>query len=982
MGRKRWWMGGSFLALFLVLVLLHVPTIQGEGEVGCLFDPNVCKSTDETCWDDAAFGKCIRLFNAIDDDTYHEIINWLHPYTQCVMQNALNSIKFQLKHDEKFCLDFKNTVNSETADFIDIENDDDDDDDTNEEISPLAVVKFSPSRGHGYGDFANEMYYPPETNDDSKNEEIFLPYIDENKKPTRHPTLNFNKNDKDNLLNDKHGYYYDDNDDDDKLIIDDKYDDELIDLTKKYQRITDDMKNLNIKKKKNDNTMFRLRREPRIENTEISIGDDLSRYIDLHNLQKEKSKNSNDNWKFGKTNNSYGEKTLFDLVKENKLRKGKGKFELLWNDDDEDEEDDNDNGRGGGDNGGYYPGYHGEGMEGDRFDSSEDLSTDTDDPGWDGLQEFFNSQGISGFKRPERLDVKKPGPLFPQNNYAFNIPTEISGDDDGDKKHDRLVKKEMIAGRDITLLSPSETYRNRVDMDYVYLQFDKPIHNWKDGEDIVKQVGKIIGFDLWDLSDVRVGNAEVTFKVNENSLNMNATDVVTHLYKLRNELEKTIHVNPIRAGIGDKIKLPAMWEIMPSNDPINQNLLGILVAAGSAAVATAAVIILFLARKYARIRAKLASLSTPDPEASKDYQELCRARMQAKQPTEKIESPRIVSLSRESESSNRSSTSSWGGEEAAALANMDISTGRIVLSYMEDHLKNKDRLDQEWAAVCAYESEPSSISIATDKTNAERNRPGSAPTYDHSRVVLNDLSNENNSDYINASTITDHDPRNPAYIATQGPLPQTSADFWQLVWEQGSVVIVMLTRLTEEGKAMCHRYWPEEGSELYHIYEVHLVSEHIWCDDYLVRSFYLKNLRTGETRTVTQFHFLSWPDNGIPSSTKALLEFRRKVNKSYRGRSCPIVVHCSDGAGRTGTYCLIDMVLNRMIKGAKEIDIAAALEHIRDQRPDMVSTKKQFEFVLVAVAEEVHAILKALPTQINDKNPPLSQTSISSNSDK
>lgn len=124
---------------------------------------------------------------------------------------------------------------------------------------------------------------------------------------------------------------------------------------------------------------------------------------------------------------------------------------------------------------------------------------------------------------------------------------------------------------------------------------------------------------------------------------------------------------------------------------------------------------------------------------------------------------------------------------------------------------------------------------------------------------------------------TDHDPRNPAYISTQGPLPQTTADFWQLVWEQGSVVIVMLTRLTEEGRAMCHRYWPEEGSELYHIYEVHLVSEHFWCDDYLVRSFYLKNLRTCETRTVTQFHFLSWPENSVPYSTKALLEFRRYV---------------------------------------------------------------------------------------------------------
>lgn len=67
---------------------------------------------------------------------------------------------------------------------------------------------------------------------------------------------------------------------------------------------------------------------------------------------------------------------------------------------------------------------------------------------------------------------------------------------------------------------------------------------------------------------------------------------------------------------------------------------------------------------------------------------------------------------------------------------------------------------------------------------------------------------------------TDHDPRNPAYIASQGPLEQTTAHFWQMIWEQGSVVMVMLTRLTENGTTMCHRYWPEEGSELYHIYEV------------------------------------------------------------------------------------------------------------------------------------------------------------------
>lgn len=96
-----------------------------------------------------------------------------------------------------------------------------------------------------------------------------------------------------------------------------------------------------------------------------------------------------------------------------------------------------------------------------------------------------------------------------------------------------------------------------------------------------------------------------------------------------------------------------------------------------------------------------------------------------------------------------------------------------------------------------------------------------------------------------------------------------------MIWEQGSVIIVMLTRLMENGVSMCTRYWPEEGSEVYKNFEVHLVSEHIWCDDYLVRSFYLKNLKSNETRTVTQFHFLSWPQNGVPATAKAILDFRR-----------------------------------------------------------------------------------------------------------
>lgn len=285
----------------------------------------------------------------------------------------------------------------------------------------------------------------------------------------------------------------------------------------------------------------------------------------------------------------------------------------------------------------------------------------------------------------------------------------------------------------------------------------------------------------------------------------------------------------------------------------------------------------------------------------------------------------------------------------------------MILAYMEDHLKNKDRLLKEWEALCSYQAEPSATSVALSDNNPKKNRcPDSVP-YDHSRVKLKAEANPSRCDYINASTIIEHDPRMPAYIATQGPLSHTISDFWQMVWENGCTVIVMMTALVEDGDKQCDRYWPDEGSSLYHIYEVNLVSEHIWCNDFLVRSFYLKNVQTQETRTLTQFHFLSWPALGIPTSTRPLLDFRRKVNKCYRGRSCPIIVHCSDGTGRTGTYILIDMVLNRMAKGVKEIDIAATLEHVRDQRPGMVRTKDQFEFALTAVAEEVNAILKALP---------------------
>ncbi|KAL3055666.1 hypothetical protein OYC64_018360 [Pagothenia borchgrevinki] len=495
------------------------------------------------------------------------------------------------------------------------------------------------------------------------------------------------------------------------------------------------------------------------------------------------------------------------------------------------------------------------------------------------------------------------------------------------------------------------------------LQTDEGLHLME----ILAHMAKI---QMTDFAELSVVGPAVTFKVSPNRQNVSTTDVANVAFERQEDLEKEAKVSILEAGIADgsQIKqIPTKYSQAESTKFLVLTVVSILCIV--AVLLASTVIYCLRHRSHHKLKEKLTNLGTDTGnDATSTYQELCRQRMAVKPPTERSEpiSSRINSVSSQFSDggpavspSARSSISSWS--EEPAHHNMDISTGHMILSYMEDHMKNKDRLAKEWEALCAYQAEPNACTAGLKEGNTKKNRSSAVVAYDHSRIPLKVENSQGNSDYINASPIMDHDPRNPAYIATQGPLPSTVADFWQMVWENGCVVIVMLTPLVESGLKQCYHYWPDEGSNLYHIYEVNLVSEHIWCDDFLVRSFYLKNMQTNETRTVTQFHFLTWLNQNVPETSRTLLDFRRKVNKCYRGRSCPIIVHCSDGSGRSGTYVLIDMVLNKMAKGAKEIDIAATLEHLRDQRPGMVQTKDQFEFALTAVAEEVNAILKALP---------------------
>ncbi|XP_056286758.1 receptor-type tyrosine-protein phosphatase-like N isoform X2 [Pseudoliparis swirei] len=481
-------------------------------------------------------------------------------------------------------------------------------------------------------------------------------------------------------------------------------------------------------------------------------------------------------------------------------------------------------------------------------------------------------------------------------------------------------------------------------------------------------------------SNQSAARPSMTFRVRPNTKNLPAAGGGAKAEK--NDPESETGLRVLQSGGGERTDgeaLPLATRVQPRS---SRWLFAALVAtACMGSVLVGAMTVVCLRRHAHRLAKRKLGLG---PEGGsfthQEYQDLCRQHMASKGAFGRLEAAalgavggaggggggadsRVSSVSSQFSDgaqpspSSHSSTPSWC--EEPAQANMDISTGHMILAYMEDHLRNKDRLMKEWVALCSYQAEPSAVSQSD--ANAKKNRCPAAVPYDHSRVKLKAEVNASRSDYINASTIIEHDPRMPVYIATQGPLSHTISDFWQMVWENGCTVIVMMTALVEDGEKQCARYWPDEGASLYHIYEVNLVSEHIWCNDFLVRSFYLKNVQTQETRTLTQFHFLSWPAQGIPTATRPLLDFRRKVNKCYRGRSCPIIVHCSNGTGRTGTYILIDMVLNRMAKGVKEIDIAATLEHVRDQRPGMVRTKDQFEFALTAVAEEVNAILKALP---------------------
>ncbi|XP_041426759.1 receptor-type tyrosine-protein phosphatase T-like isoform X2 [Xenopus laevis] len=246
---------------------------------------------------------------------------------------------------------------------------------------------------------------------------------------------------------------------------------------------------------------------------------------------------------------------------------------------------------------------------------------------------------------------------------------------------------------------------------------------------------------------------------------------------------------------------------------------------------------------------------------------------------------------------------------------------------------------------------------ASSEQNKTKNRYKKVIPYDNSRVILR--SNPSGWDYINASYIDGYkDPK--FFIATQGPLPETLADFWHMVWQEKSSVIVMLTGLEEQNKVKCERYWPEE-IQTYGDIRVSVEST-TQTGAFVTRSFTLQKVGGSAQRTVEQLHYLQWPDHGVPSKSAGLLQLIEQMNKCKLPGSGPVIVHCSAGIGRTGTLLALDILLKRA-RAEGKVNVYDCTFQMRRRRLNMVQNQGQYLFLYDVLLETIVCGSTSLPIE-------------------
>ncbi|VVC96328.1 unnamed protein product [Leptidea sinapis] len=282
-----------------------------------------------------------------------------------------------------------------------------------------------------------------------------------------------------------------------------------------------------------------------------------------------------------------------------------------------------------------------------------------------------------------------------------------------------------------------------------------------------------------------------------------------------------------------------------------------------------------------------------------------------------------------------------------------ISHPPIPISELAEHidrLKSNDnhKFSQE------YESIEPGQQFTWDHSNMEVNKPknryANVIAYDHSRVILQPIDGILGSDYINANYCDGYRKHN-AYVATQGPLQETFADFWRMCWELRTSTIVMMTKLEERTRIKCDQYWPSRGSESYGMMTI-TIAEVQELATYCIRTFTVTRNGGAERREIKQLQFTAWPDHGVPDHPAPFLQFLRRVRALNPPDAGPLVVHCSAGVGRTGCFIVIDSMLERA-RHERTVDIYGHVTCLRAQRNYMVQTEDQYIFIHDALLEAV-----------------------------
>uniref|UniRef100_A0A673A155 protein-tyrosine-phosphatase n=1 Tax=Sphaeramia orbicularis TaxID=375764 RepID=A0A673A155_9TELE len=203
--------------------------------------------------------------------------------------------------------------------------------------------------------------------------------------------------------------------------------------------------------------------------------------------------------------------------------------------------------------------------------------------------------------------------------------------------------------------------------------------------------------------------------------------------------------------------------------------------------------------------------------------------------------------------------------------------------------------------------------------------------------------------YINANYIRGYRGVPRAFIATQGPMLHTVGDFWDMVWQEKSSIIVMVTRLKENNEK-CELYWPQtvkdgDNRETGQFGRFILrVKDSREKDGFTVTDLDIQ--LCSERRPVRHYWFTSWPDHHIPQCTTPLL---RLVEEPAHGPG-PIIVHCSAGIGRTGCF-IASSICCQQLRQTSQVDILEAVCQLRLDRGGMIQTSEQYQFLYSTLAQ-------------------------------